>query len=292
MFAILQNRITCWIKTQICPNPFVTDVTMNASTDGETLYTAETTFNTEDDRYTSLMSEADYTYENVAAEEEINKEQDVEDYLAAKFATSRERFESPELEEPIYDEPIFDEISDLDRAGPSLTKVRSNTGNYMSMDKSNSSRPSYMYERNRSNYSDRYVPHSHVHKHPYPSPEFAGARPKIPKYKRSPKRSKTPLVIDMAHCFSPQKAPSFPRHSSPKRHRYVRHRRDRPESLERQRLLPEHWTVRPMIGGIQVISENPKKSPNKKHRSPHRRVSPVKTTFRSGISYKCNHALE
>lgn len=305
------------------------DETIDTTT--ETLATAETTVTTEDGGLVELGPDGEPVYDN-ALDEPLD-EHDVENYLAAKFASSRDKFESPTLvgspsllessdlpeskdfvdsrdlagspDADNLDQTVYDEISEVhsngsvgnvrsrrslkkipiqgeeyERLGPSLTKVRSNTGSYMTMDRSNSSRLPISFERNRSNFTNPNEPRHFVHKHPFPSPEYGGARPK------------TPLVIDMAHCFSPERAPIYPRHSSPKRRRPRRHRREHAESHERQRLLPEQWRVRPVIGGIQVSTENPKRSPDKKHRSPQRRVSPIKTSFKSGISYNCNHALE
>lgn len=266
---------------------------MTTATEGDTLLdtTAETTFTQDtagEDRYVDMGDSGEPLYVNVPPyddEEHIYNEQDVEDYLAAKYADSRDRFEYDNMELPSpADEQIYDEIVDYRRSAPSLTKVRSHTGNYMSMDRSNSSRIPEGYGRNGSCFAGDRTAVSYIHKHPYPSPELYGARPK------------TPLVIDMGHYFSSEKPKVLPRHSSPRRKKRKRRSRsfgrEFSDSSERHLLLPDKWRVKPVIGGISVDVENTKHSPRKGRRSPQRRVSPVKTSFRSGISHCCNHALE
>ncbi|XP_045187793.2 uncharacterized protein LOC123545532 [Mercenaria mercenaria] len=316
------------------------------STEGETLLdtTADTTLTFDDDefdgeRYVDMDgasaeplyenvdidgASAEPFYENVAPfetgldEEHIYNEGDVEDYLASKFAHSREKFEHiPESE--------FDEIPpaymappppppppppdvNFNRSRPSLTKVRSNYGSYMAMNISNSSCASTRH------LTSEKVPKSHrkrhkglrVKKRSPPSPTFQTSSPK------------DTYIINMAQGMSPYLKRSFsgPSHTDPERIRLIgTHSFSR--SPQRAKCL--HETNPPKIyssclykhGSTQIsprrVSPNKRgteKSPDMvtlgfgkrrsplKRQSPFRRVSPQKTSFKSGVSYECNHAYD
>lgn len=252
------------------------------------------------------------------AEEHIYNEAEVEEYLAAKYAQSRQLFESsPEtLPEPQPEEPIYENIAPIGRG----SQVKS--GPYMTMDFSNSSMQSM--QSHPSHFNIQRQPSSDIRMHSYPSP--VGNR--------------RPIVIDLSTDFLPNSLPrrsdihrpsyemrpsdhgpldrssnsleqsrssTMPVHqSTPKRTPVYQGPVNHNISPEKQRLLGPFRAPPSAASSVlrnasmsPVKNRSSRKSPSKdrgdglsprKNRSPVRYVSPERTTFRFGTSYGCNHA--
>ncbi|XP_052269349.1 peripherin-2-like isoform X2 [Dreissena polymorpha] len=312
----------------------VTELDTTATTsDGGTLEVSGETTLTEDDGaeryvYIDATPETEVSYENeppfkIASnlimaddDEHIYNEGEVEEYLAARYAQSRQLFDSsPELlPEPPPEEPIYENIASVGKDDSAQVK----SGTYMPMNISNSSMQEL--QTHPSHLKFRRQPSSDIRMHSYPSPVGESG----------------PIVIDLSTDFSPN---IFSRHSG--MHRSSNKMRplghgpvDRSRSLEKSRssqVLIHHSTPKgtPVYQGpvnrhissekqrllgppsasssvYRDASGSPSKkrssrrSPSKdrgdglsprKRRSPLRYVSPEKTTFRFGTSYDCNHAL-
>lgn len=245
--------------------------------------------------------------------EHIYNEGQVEEYLASKFANSKEMFEpapgpdydfldippSPPPIEPIYVNINPSMTGSLNRSRPSLTKVQSDYGSYMAMNMSNSSWSPHQYrspiipKNHRKQHKG-----SHVSRHDMPSP---AGEANIPK---------DTYVINMTRRLSPklEKSLSRQRHMNPERCRLLQTNfRDRspirmkspyhivsPQTRLSQRVSPRTSPKRRAsnlpVSPIMLPVWN-RRSP-KKGRSPKRHISPQKTRFKTGVSYECNHAYD
>ena len=296
------------------------------STEGETLLdtTVDTTISEEAEEFdTERYVDMEPLYENIGPleigannEEHIYNEGEVEDYLARKFARSKERFEhlsesGYENLPPAYMAPPPPPLHDINynKSPTSLHKVQSNYGSYMAMNISNSSRT-----KNRDMTSEK-VPKRHrkhhkvrVKRHTFPSPTFLSSSPK------------DTFVIDMDHSKYPTRFRSFTghKHTDPERRRlldgsppnflHISPKRDTYFHGPRSSLIEPHCSYKHSSTNISPKKMSPsrrereaspsmlysmygkRRSPQKK--SPNRRISPQKTTFKSGVSYECNHAYD
>lgn len=250
-----------------------------------------------DERYTSLIEDDEHIYNN----------DDVEEYLATKFAKSREKiahFAEPDYEEVQSaggeDEPIYQNINQS-RNMPNLTRINSNYGSYMTMNLSNSSSPRKIMGREHFYRRQSRIPASStpIFRHPSPSPPFMR------------NKQNGAYIINMATESSPEvsKSDFKMRNLARSQNACKIHRTTPRQQFSKRRSLKmrprmskrSYWSPSVSPRKLQTICDNysilsphslGKRQLSTKRKSPKRFISPQRTTFRPGVSYDCNHALD
>ena len=273
-----------------------------------------------EDGYVNIDVSGEATYENIPPstdkEEHIYNEGDVEEYLAAKFARSREMFEHPPPP-PEDVEPIYENV-------PLLKEVRSNKGSFMTM--------------NTTTNSKLRLPTSSstpVYRHPLPSPiahdksgehyiiDLTPGRGCVSPLKKrhssiahdpydktdGRRKSKDSIRIRHPSRISPSKTlrwnhptietwkvqpqtRTYPRsfyYGSPTRGMSPPYYGSIQHSLKRSPQRPRDDRTVLKASRVPLLFDG-KRSP-KKRRSRSNSVSPERKTFKSGSSFGCHHGV-
>ncbi|KAL4237727.1 outer segment membrane [Mactra antiquata] len=266
-----------------------------------------------DERYVEMDGavENQPSYENIRPaengdddEEHIYNEGDVEEYLAMRYANSREKFEpitETEYEEPeippppMYEEPVYENINQS-RNIPSLTRVDSNYGSYMSMSPTNPSSPGKIMRQGHflRRQPNRVRSSPILHRYS-PSPQQVRSKHNgtfvINMAANSPKMSKSLHdVRNFTQSLKPcsiHRATPRPKCSSTRPPQSVLRKYSSPTISPRKlQIIHDNHSL------VNLSSRTSDKRPSSSRRSsPKRPMSSPRTTFKQGISNNCNHAL-
>ena len=301
---------------------------------------ADTTFDSAEGDYEPRYVDIDATeeplyeevgepfYENVPpfelATDQMPLDVSAEEYLASRFAESREKFESS-ADTDDYEVAHMEVFPPAPPPPPplppgmsrnSLTRVRSGQGSYMAMNVSNSSSPRHHYvspvktSPSKHHLRQQYVspgktsPSKHPLRQHYVSPGKTS-----PSKHHQQRHIQSPVTIDfnrrspIKHKSSLHKSPTWQqRSSSPSRFtpllspiRLASPTKPRHQDyhttcdIRSPRRYPSRIsaTGNGLLGASMAQRSDGPRSPRRQRSS-----SPEKTCFRAGVSYDCNHAYD